>query len=94
MDRINENIKFKSGQDSADIALKNKNGNCTAMSKVACIMLRKLGIPTEIVQAKFIGSEGGHSFVETYFPDAGWIFYDPSNITRRFLNADCLLTVG
>jgi hypothetical protein len=94
IDWINENIQFKSWQDSVDVALKNKNGNCTAMSKIACIMLRKLGIPVELVDAKFIGSDGGHEFVEVYFPDAGWIFYDPSNMSRGYLNLNCILTAG
>ncbi|MCK4797714.1 MAG: transglutaminase domain-containing protein [Spirochaetes bacterium] len=83
-DWINENISFKSKQKSVQIALAQQKGNCTAMSKIACAMLRKIGIPTEVVSGKFIGSDGGHDFIEVYFPDAGWVFYDPSNISRGF----------
>ena len=84
-DWINDNIEFKSKADArSDDLLKSKKGNCTAMSKLACAIIRKMGIPAELVDGKFIGSDGGHSYIEVYFPDAGWVFYDLSNLERGF----------
>lgn len=91
---INENITFVKGQRTSDEALAQRQGSCTPMSRLACAMLRRLGIPAEMVSAKFIGSENGHAFIEVYFPDAGWVFYDLSNWNRGFKSLDCLMTVG
>ena len=64
------------------------------MSNLACVILRRIGIPAEPVDGKFIGSDGGHCYIEAYFPDAGWVFYDLSNGDRGFKSLDCLMTVG
>lgn len=64
------------------------------MSYLACAMIRKIGVPCEKVKGKFIGSDGGHAFIEVYFPDAGWVFYDLSNRERGFKDLDCLITSG
>jgi hypothetical protein len=93
-DWINENIKFVKGQRTSDEALAQRQGSCTPMSKLACSMLRRIGIPAEMVDAKFIGKDSGHAFIEVYFPDAGWIFYDLSNWNRGYKSLDCLMTVG
>lgn len=93
-DWINENIKFVKGQRTSDEALMQRQGSCTPMSRLACSMLRRMGIPCEMVDAKFIGKDSGHAFIEVYFPDAGWIFYDLSNWNRGYKSLDCLMTVG
>jgi hypothetical protein len=93
-DWINENIKFEKGERTSNEALAQKLGSCTPMSRLACAILRRIGIPAEMVSAKFIGSEHGHTFIEVYFPDAGWVFYDLSNWNRGFKSLDCLITVG
>lgn len=93
-DWINENITFTMGKRTAAQALSEKKGSCTPMSKLACSMLRYMKIPTHTVQAKFIGGDSGHCFIEVYYPDAGWVFYDLSNCERGFKSLDCLMTVG
>ncbi|OGV62375.1 MAG: hypothetical protein A2283_17750 [Lentisphaerae bacterium RIFOXYA12_FULL_48_11] len=93
-DWINDNIKFVKGQKSSDEALAQRQGSCTPMSRLACSMLRRIGIPAEMVDAKFIGKDSGHAFIEVYFQDAGWIFYDLSNWNRGYKSLDCLMTVG
>jgi len=93
-DWINENITFVKGQRTSDEALAQRQGSCTPMSLLACSMLRKIGIPAEVVDAKFIGKDSGHAFIEVYFPDAGWIFYDLSNWNRGYKSLDCLMAVG
>jgi hypothetical protein len=93
-DWVNENIEFKSKTPTAsDAVLKNKYGNCVGMANVACAILRKMGIPAETLDATFL-SGNGHCFIEVYFPDAGWVFYDLSNLNRGFKSLDCLLTAG
>jgi hypothetical protein len=94
-DWINDNIEFVSQTNyGSDKALESKQGNCTSMSYLACAMLRKMGIPCDTVSAKFIESDKGHGFIEVYFPDAGWVFYDLSNWERGFKSLDCLPTAG
>ncbi|MGA2677850.1 MAG: transglutaminase domain-containing protein [Sedimentisphaerales bacterium] len=93
-DWINENIKFEKGERTSNEVLTQRKGSCTPMSRLACAMLRKIGIPAETVDAKFIDSGNGHTFIEAYFPDAGWVFYDLSNWNRGFKSLDCLETVG
>jgi hypothetical protein len=93
-DWINDNIEFERGQRTSDEALAQKKGSCTPMSKLACAMLRRMGIPAERVSGKFINGDSGHSFIEVYLPDAGWLFYDLSNWNRGFKSLDCILTAG
>lgn len=93
-DWINENIEFEKGQRTSSEALNDRKGSCTPMSRLACAMLRRIGIPAETVSAKFINGNSGHTFIEVYFPDAGWVFYDLSNWNRGFKSHDCLMTVG
>jgi transglutaminase-like putative cysteine protease len=94
-DWINENVTFKSKADlKSDDLLIEKKGNCTGQSQLACAFLRKLGIPTEMASGKFIGGDSGHGYVEVYFPDAGWVFYDLSNGERGFKSLDCVMLLG
>jgi hypothetical protein len=91
---VDENIKFKSkANGKSDNILADGLGNCVGMSKVLCALLRKLGIPAETVDAEFIPGNG-HMFVEAYLPDAGWVFYDPSNGNHGFKCCDVLMTTG
>jgi hypothetical protein len=94
-DWVNDHIQFQSGTAAeTDTVLSTGQGNCVGMSNLVVAILRKMGIPAETVTAKFIGSQGGHKFVEVYFPDAGWVFYDPANHNRGYKSLDCLMTVG
>lgn len=94
-DWINENITFVSKTNyGSDKTLSTKQGNCMSMSYLACAMLRQMGIPCDEVSGKFVGSDSGHGYIEVYFPDAGWVFYDLSNWERGFKSLDCLMAVG
>jgi hypothetical protein len=94
-DWINDNVQFKSGAGGpSDKILADGQGNCFGMAHLACALLRRLGIPAAIVSAKFIGGDGGHGFIEAYFPDAGWVFYDLSNADRGYKCLDVLMTAG
>ena len=95
-DWVNDNISFeRSAGGNSDAVLSSGQGNCTGMANVACAILRKMGVPAEPVSATFVGDgTRGHGFIEVYFPDAGWVFYDLSNSNRGFKSLDCLMTVG
>jgi hypothetical protein len=94
-DWINQNIPFRRGVSStSDEALSKRGGSCGQLSMVACAMLRYMGIPAEMVSGKFIGGKSGHTYIEVYYPDAGWVFYDPTNRERGFKSLDCLMTAG
>jgi hypothetical protein len=94
-DWINENIKFKlSREPSSDQVLARRQGQCSGMARLACAILRKMGVPAETVSGKFIGGEGSHGYMEVYFPDAGWVFYDLSNLQRGIKTLNCVVTAG
>lgn len=94
-DWINENIKFKIvKKPTSDSVLARKQGQCSGMAMLACSILRRMGIPAELTGGKFIGGTTGHGYMEVYYPDAGWVFYDLSNHERGFKSLDCLMTVG
>jgi len=93
-DWVNDNITFRLGSPrESDKALASGKSSCTGMSNLACALLRRMGVPAEPVSGTFV-SGGGHAFMEAYFPDCGWVFYDLSNATRGYKSLDCLLTTG
>ena len=65
-------------------------GNCEYFAAALAVMLRSLGIPARVVGGFQRGEWNGygryfavrmsdaHSWVEAYFPSAGWITFDPS----------------
>jgi transglutaminase-like putative cysteine protease len=67
-----------------------KRGHCEYFASSMAIMLRTLGIPTRVVNG-FRGGEyndltgsyivrerDAHSWVEAYFPEFGWVAFDPT----------------
>ncbi len=94
-DWINNHVTFQSGDSaSSDQTLQTRRGNCEGMSRLACALLRRMGIPASKVDVKFIGADSGHAFIEAYFPDAGWVFYDPTNHLHGFESLDYLAATG
>ncbi len=67
-----------------------KRGHCEYFASAMTIMLRTLGIPSRIVNGFLPGeyndisgmyvvrASDAHSWVEAYFPSAGWVTFDPT----------------
>lgn len=67
-----------------------KEGHCEYFATAMAVLLREVGIPSRIVNG-FIGGEvneqgnfflvrqsDAHSWVEVYFPEHGWVSFDPT----------------
>jgi transglutaminase-like putative cysteine protease len=87
-----------SGDPQADpisaFLFKRRKGHCELFSSTMVIMLRSLGIPARNVTGYFGGerTSGGyyairagdaHSWVEVYFPGAGFVTFDPTPAADR-----------
>lgn len=73
--------------------LKSGYGNCQNYAHLSIAMLRSIGIPARIVGGITIGrpwkvplesgaltqsiGQGGHAWMEVWYPDLGWVPYDP-----------------
>jgi len=79
--------------------LKTGKGNCQNLAHISMALLRAAGIPSRIVGGITISrqwkvplengflvqdmGQGGHAWMEVYFPDEGWLPYDPQQ-SRQF----------
>ncbi len=83
-------------------------GNCQNYSHLAAAMLRAVGIPARIVNGVtlkqpyniMVGNQtltlnmaqGRHSWIEVYFPDLGWMPFDPQQtelfVSNRFIRVE------
>lgn len=85
-------VSFASARDHlTEFLVRQRRGHCEYFATAMALMLRTYGIPTRIINGyasdEWVGSGGGyylvrqehaHSWVEVYFPDAGWIAFDPT----------------
>lgn len=61
-----------------------KAGVCQDYSHAAIAILREQKIPARYVSGYLhtgLGSRGSHAWIEVFFPDAGWVGFDPTNQT-------------
>jgi hypothetical protein len=95
-------------QYDALYALHSGKGNCQNFSHLSAALLRSVGIPVRIVNGvtmnqpfdvgwekgvlTFKMGQGRHSWVEVWFPDQGWVPYDPQNmqffVSNRFVRIE------
>src|ERR1035437_1055392 len=89
-------------------SLQSGKGNCQNFSHLSAALLRNVGIPVRIVNGvtlnqpfdiawdkgtlTFKMGQGRHSWVEVWFPDQGWVPYDPQNmqffVSNRFVRIE------
>ncbi|MBN1781908.1 transglutaminase domain-containing protein [bacterium] len=93
---------------SAIYSLKTGKGNCQNYSHLAATFMRAVGIPVRIVngvtlkepyQIQVTGgqltmrmAQGRHSWIEVFFPDLGWVPFDPQQmqmfVSNRFIRVE------
>ena len=85
-------------------------GNCQNFSHLTAALLRSVGIPVRIVNGvtlnqpfsiawekgilTFKMGRGRHSWIEVWFPDKGWVPYDPQNMQLFVSNRFVRIEVG
>ncbi|MBI2486679.1 MAG: DUF3488 domain-containing protein [Deltaproteobacteria bacterium] len=82
-----------------DFLFENKAGHCEYFATAMVILLREIGIPARIVNG-FHGGEwneygkfflvresNAHSWVEVYFPEHGWVLFDPTPVSESEFSA-------
>lgn len=74
----------------ANFLFQRKKGHCEYFASSMAVMLRTLGIPARVVngfrggqyndlnQTWIIRGRDAHSWVEVYFPEYGWVTFDPT----------------
>lgn len=95
-------------QYDAVYSLESGKGNCQNYSHLSAALLRAAGIPTRIVNGitlnrpfdvewqqgvmTFKMGQGRHSWIEVWFPDLGWVPFDPQNtvlfVSNRFIRVE------
>ncbi|MDA8123839.1 MAG: transglutaminase domain-containing protein [Deltaproteobacteria bacterium] len=95
-------------QVDALYALESGKGNCQNFSHLSAALLRASGIPVRIVNGvtlnrpfdvawqqgvmTFKMGQGRHSWIEVWFPDLGWVPFDPQNselfVSSRFIRIE------
>jgi hypothetical protein len=89
-------------------AFQNGRGNCQNYSHLSAALLRAVGIPVKIVNGITLKqpydikigdntltmkmAQGRHSWIEVYFPDLGWVTFDPQGtelfVSNRFIRIE------
>ncbi len=89
-------------------SLRTGKGNCQNYSHLAAALMRAVGIPSRIVNGITLKepydvrlpngtltlrmAQGRHSWIEVYFPDLGWVPFDPQQtalyVSNRFVRVE------
>jgi len=97
-------------QYDAFFSIRTGKGNCQNFSHLAAAMMRAVGIPVRIVNGvtlkqpydveinggymTLIMAQGRHSWIEVYFPDLGWVPFDPQQTQLFVSNRYIRIEVG
>ncbi|MBI2129110.1 transglutaminase domain-containing protein [Candidatus Woesearchaeota archaeon] len=97
---VTKNIKYDLSTLTADVSqnaswvLENREGVCDELSVLLIAMLRSLGIPARFVSGisytnspLFKERWGFHGWTEVYFPEYGWIPFDPTYGQYGYMDA-------
>jgi len=81
---MNYDLKMSGEEKSASWVFENMRGTCDEYSALMIAMLRSIGIPSREVEGfsysnmEEIKGFNAHSWVEVYFPNNGWLEFDPT----------------
>jgi transglutaminase-like putative cysteine protease len=94
MQKIYSSIEFKPGfttvNTPVEFVLKSRKGVCQDFAHLMIACLRNLGLPARYVSGyietvpppgkeKLVGSDASHAWLAVYFPQIGWVGFDPTN---------------
>lgn len=94
MQKIFKSLEFKPGfttiNTPVESVLKSRKGVCQDFAHLMIACLRNLGLPARYVSGyietmppqgkeKLVGSDASHAWVAVYFPEIGWVEFDPTN---------------
>ncbi len=94
MQKIFTSIKFTPGfttvNTPVESVVKSRKGVCQDFAHLMIACLRNMGLPARYVsgyietvpppgKVKLVGSDASHAWVAVYFPEMGWVEFDPTN---------------
>jgi transglutaminase-like putative cysteine protease len=94
MQKIYKTIEFKPGfttvNTPVEAVITSKKGVCQDFAHLMIACLRNVGLPARYVSGyietvpppgkeKLVGADASHAWVSVYFPDIGWVEFDPTN---------------
>jgi transglutaminase-like putative cysteine protease len=87
--RIHDDFAYKPSATSVDTtlleALRRRRGVCQDFTHVMIGALRSVGLAARYVSGylrsgtDYQGAEASHAWVSVYFPESGWVAFDPTN---------------
>lgn len=99
-DWVNNNVQYnlstlsEEAEKESTWVFENRQGVCTEISNLYISMLRSLGIPSRFVTGiayteseLFESNWGLHGWVEVYFPNHGWVPFDPTYGQNGYVDA-------
>lgn len=94
MKKIFTSLKFTPGfttiNTPVEEVVKSRKGVCQDFAHLMIACLRNMGVPARYVSGyletfpppgkkKLVGSDASHAWVAVYFPEIGWVEFDPTN---------------
>jgi len=94
MKKIFTSLKFTPGFTTVNTpveeVVKSRKGVCQDFAHLMIACLRNMGVPARYVSGyletfpppgknKLVGSDASHAWVAVYFPEIGWVEFDPTN---------------
>ena len=89
---IEYDIKYGTSTEKSSWVLENRIGTCDEFSSLFIALCRSLGIPARYVSGVAYSNLpelegfGNHAWAEVYFPDYGWVPFDPTYGEFGFVN--------
>lgn len=94
MKKLHDTIEFKPGfttvNTPVETVIQLKKGVCQDLAHLMIACLRNVGLPARYVSGyietvpppgkeRMVGADASHAWVAVYFPEIGWVEFDPTN---------------